>query len=581
MPCRQPSRRRARPQLSDQGGPPAAFRPPPGLHPPSLQGLPTSLSPAGSLYTSGQPNSSHYHSHASDQGGLPPGIRPPPGLPLPPSLPAGLLQPPPGLPPPPPSGLATTPPPSLPPPPPPGLRQGPSAAGLPALPPSDLMRGPPPSTLTVSREADDDDWEQTADPTPRGPTAPQGSAQASTSGRKVYTLDWMLRLQDQPQCQLPPTHFDGAADLTALGWRSHIGVTQIGRIAEPTQVSREGRGTSHLTNPGSGRGQGPAMPVSVVAVDKWQQHSPMAPTPGTDMKGGPRGGPPGGTGGRGRGGPVGKQEGIDGERWGKRALPPPPKQAPSGTRCRAIANLPALHKTDNKFKPGQVEGDNPEEMKKQKAIKGFLNKITPEKFDKILADILAVGYETEETESGLIDQVYDKALTETTFCEMYADLCFQLNSALPSFEPPSQDATKRPPSTFRTQLVNKCQEEFEKGAAAMEAVEAREQAEQSKTQEQKQQDLAEAGEALSSEEDAPGEVEPVNGEEEREEGEIVPPATPVDMVNQHLQARRQVAQAAEAELRVGTSNLLWRLHRSAMSALDILCTHLLSGWNSS
>lgn len=68
------------------------------------------------------------------------------------------------------------------------------------------------------------------------------------------------------------------------------------------------------------------------------------------MKGGPRGGPPGGTGGRGRGGPVGKQEGIDGERWGKRALPPPPKQAPSGTRCRAIANLPALHKTDNKFK---------------------------------------------------------------------------------------------------------------------------------------------------------------------------------------------------------------------------------------
>lgn len=57
------------------------------------------------------------------------------------------------------------------------------------------------------------------------------------------------------------------------------------------------------------------------------------------------------------------------------------------------------------MQPGQVEGDNPEEIKKQKAIKGFLNKITPEKFDKIVADIIAVGYETEETESGLIDQV--------------------------------------------------------------------------------------------------------------------------------------------------------------------------------
>ena len=53
-----------------------------------------------------------------------------------------------------------------------------------------------------------------------------------------------------------------------------------------------------------------------------------------------------------------------------------------------------------------MEGDNPEEIKKQKAIKGLLNKITPEKFEKILSDIIAVGYETEETESGLIDQVH-------------------------------------------------------------------------------------------------------------------------------------------------------------------------------
>ena len=52
-----------------------------------------------------------------------------------------------------------------------------------------------------------------------------------------------------------------------------------------------------------------------------------------------------------------------------------------------------------------MEGDNPEEIKKQKAIKGLRNKITAEKFDKILADIIAVGYETEETESGLINQV--------------------------------------------------------------------------------------------------------------------------------------------------------------------------------
>ena len=49
-------------------------------------------------------------------------------------------------------------------------------------------------------------------------------------------------------------------------------------------------------------------------------------------------------------------------------------------------------------------------------------------------------------------QVFDKALTETTFCEIYADLCFQLNSMLPSFEPQSQEGKKRT-STFRSVLL--------------------------------------------------------------------------------------------------------------------------------
>ncbi len=69
---------------------------------------------------------------------------------------------------------------------------------------------------------------------------------------------------------------------------------------------------------------------------------------------------------------------------------------------------------------GQVEGDNPEEIKKQKAIKGLLNKITPEKFEKILSDIIAVGYETEETESGLIDQVHAVTLINLFIVFPYA-----------------------------------------------------------------------------------------------------------------------------------------------------------------
>ncbi|KAL3135014.1 hypothetical protein ABBQ32_007962 [Trebouxia sp. C0010 RCD-2024] len=59
---------------------------------------------------------------------------------------------------------------------------------------------------------------------------------------------------------------------------------------------------------------------------------------------------------------------------------------------------PAFHN------PDQVDGDN-SEIRQQKAIKSFLNKITPSNFDKMLANIIAVGHETEGTASGLVDQV--------------------------------------------------------------------------------------------------------------------------------------------------------------------------------
>uniref|UniRef100_A0A0A9CPG2 Eukaryotic translation initiation factor 4g, putative n=1 Tax=Arundo donax TaxID=35708 RepID=A0A0A9CPG2_ARUDO len=59
---------------------------------------------------------------------------------------------------------------------------------------------------------------------------------------------------------------------------------------------------------------------------------------------------------------------------------------------------------------------------------------------------------------------------EPTFCEMYANFCFHLAGALPDF---SEDNEK---ITFKRLLLNKCQEEFERGE--------REEAEADKTEEE-------------------------------------------------------------------------------------------------
>jgi hypothetical protein len=63
--------------------------------------------------------------------------------------------------------------------------------------------------------------------------------------------------------------------------------------------------------------------------------------------------------------------------------------------------------------------------------------------------ILEVGITEAKTLVGLIDQVFDKALIETTFCELYAELCSIVHSKvrpclLPPPLPPAQSLRARP-----------------------------------------------------------------------------------------------------------------------------------------
>ncbi|UPR04446.1 translation initiation factor 4G [Chloropicon primus] len=116
-----------------------------------------------------------------------------------------------------------------------------------------------------------------------------------------------------------------------------------------------------------------------------------------------------------------------------------------------------LHKTDNKFVVGQLQSEDPEEEKKQKEIKSVLNKLTPQNFDKLVLKLIDMKFDQEKSLVGFIDQIFDKSLTEPTFCELYAQLCQSLRDQLPEFE---SDGKK---VTFRRVLLNKCQEEFEMG----------------------------------------------------------------------------------------------------------------------
>jgi translation initiation factor 4G len=105
------------------------------------------------------------------------------------------------------------------------------------------------------------------------------------------------------------------------------------------------------------------------------------------------------------------------------------------------------------------------EQMKQRQIKGILNKLTPQNFEKLFAQVKDVNIDSALTLMGVISQIFDKALTEPTFCEMYATFCAELAIVLPEFV---EDDEK---ITFRRVLLNKCQEEFERGEREQEEAE--------------------------------------------------------------------------------------------------------------
>eukprot|EP00250_Pteridium_aquilinum_P011831 c20336_g1_i2 orf=506-3106(+) len=117
---------------------------------------------------------------------------------------------------------------------------------------------------------------------------------------------------------------------------------------------------------------------------------------------------------------------------------------------------PAISRAANPWMPRR--GAVSEKEKVLRTVKGILNKLTPEKFNLLVEQLLNAGIDSAEILKGVISLVFDKAVLEPTFCPMYAEMCVHLSKALPEF-PSDEDDGK--PVTFRRILLNSCQEEFE------------------------------------------------------------------------------------------------------------------------
>uniref|UniRef100_A0A7S0AGR5 MIF4G domain-containing protein n=1 Tax=Pyrodinium bahamense TaxID=73915 RepID=A0A7S0AGR5_9DINO len=93
----------------------------------------------------------------------------------------------------------------------------------------------------------------------------------------------------------------------------------------------------------------------------------------------------------------------------------------------------------------------------RRTMQSLLNKVCPENMVTIADKITAIKVTSPDELEVIIELIFQKALAEPHYCETYADLIFCLRSAFPEF--PTTDGSR--PITFRSSLLNVCQNEFE------------------------------------------------------------------------------------------------------------------------
>ncbi|SCO72566.1 polyadenylate-binding protein-interacting protein 1, putative [Plasmodium vivax] len=89
-------------------------------------------------------------------------------------------------------------------------------------------------------------------------------------------------------------------------------------------------------------------------------------------------------------------------------------------------------------------------------LRGILNKLTFEKFDLLYEQIILVGITKLEEIIGLMKLVFEKAVTQHHFVQMYVQLCKKLNVHFQNMKL-EDDTTVQ----FKKILINQCQDSFE------------------------------------------------------------------------------------------------------------------------
>ncbi|XP_066567781.1 eukaryotic translation initiation factor 4 gamma 1-like [Amia ocellicauda] len=130
-----------------------------------------------------------------------------------------------------------------------------------------------------------------------------------------------------------------------------------------------------------------------------------------------------------------------------------------------------LNKAEKAWKPSirKATTADPETIKTEemfRRMRSILNKLTPQMFHQLMRQVTELTIDTEERLKGVVDLIFEKAISEPNFSVTYANMCH----CLMEFHVPT---TGKPgvTVTFRKMLLSRCKTEFEKDKGSNEVVE--------------------------------------------------------------------------------------------------------------
>ncbi|XP_046811475.1 eukaryotic translation initiation factor 4G isoform X1 [Lucilia cuprina] len=130
-----------------------------------------------------------------------------------------------------------------------------------------------------------------------------------------------------------------------------------------------------------------------------------------------------------------------------------------------------LNEADNAWRPSvlvqgaekQVDPETKAQREKDELIRrvrGILNKLTPEKFEPLVEEIIKLKIDTMEKMEAVMILVFEKAIDEPNFSVSYASLCHRLINEVKARDERMESGTKSNLAYFRNALLDKTEREF-------------------------------------------------------------------------------------------------------------------------